>query len=99
MKAGETPRYNGLPGTIAKIAAEEGTLALFNGLGPGLQRQFVAGGIRVGCYVPVREMITGPLPQGQNPSLLQKITAGMLTGAIGISIANPTDVVKVRLQA
>ncbi len=99
MKAGETPRYNGFFGTITKVAAEEGPLALFNGLTPGLQRQFVFGGIRIGCYVPVREMITGPLPHGQNPSLLQKIAAGMLTGAIGISVANPTDVVKVRLQA
>ena len=36
---------------------------------------------------------------GQTPSLLQKIAAGMTTGAIGISVANPTDVVKVRMQA
>ena len=44
-------------------------------------------------------MITGPLAPGQNPTLLQKILAGMATGAIGISVANPTDVVKIRLQA
>lgn len=42
-------------------------------------------------------MITGPLAPGVNPSLLQKILAAMATGAIGISIANPTDVVKIRL--
>ena len=35
---------------------------------------------------------------GEAPSLLQKIAAGMATGAIGISIANPTDLVKVRMQ-
>jgi hypothetical protein len=34
---------------------------------------------------------------GENPTLLQKIAAGMATGAIGISIANPTDLVKVRM--
>ena len=44
-------------------------------------------------------MITGPLAPGQNPTLLQKILAGMTTGAIGISVANPTDVVKIRMQA
>lgn len=44
-------------------------------------------------------MITGPLAPGQNPTLLQKILAGMTTGAIGICFANPTDVVKIRLQA
>jgi solute carrier family 25 (mitochondrial uncoupling protein), member 8/9 len=98
-KAGEAPRYSGIFGTVAKVAAEEGPLALWSGLVPGLQRQFVFAGLRVGLYVPVRDMITGPLAPGQNPTLLQKIAAGMTTGAIGISIANPTDVVKIRMQA
>ena len=35
---------------------------------------------------------------GETPTLLQKIAAGMTTGAIAISIANPTDLVKVRMQ-
>jgi len=95
--AGETPRYNGLIGTLSKVTAEEGGLALFNGLVPGLQRQFINSGLRIGLYVPIRNIITGPLAPGQNPSLLQKIGTGMTTGAIGISIANPTDVVKIRL--
>ena len=82
---------------MSKVAAEEGPLSLFNGLIPGLQRQVVFAGLRIGLYVPVRDMITGPLAPGQNPTLIQKILAGMTTGAIGISVANPTDVVKVRL--
>jgi solute carrier family 25 uncoupling protein 8/9 len=98
-KPGEVPRYSGFLGTMSKVAAEEGPLALFNGLIPGLQRQVVFAGLRIGLYVPVRDMITGPLAPGQNPTLIQKILAGMTTGAIGISVANPTDVVKVRLQA
>ena len=44
-------------------------------------------------------MICGELKPGENPSLLQKIMAGMTTGAIGITVANPTDVVKIRMQA
>lgn len=50
-------------------------------------------------YVPIRDMITGPLAPGQNPTLLQKILAGLCSGALGISVANPTDVVKIRMQA
>ena len=96
---GETPRYNGLLGTMKVMAAEEGTLSLWNGLTPGLQRQFVFAGLRIGMYVPIRNMICGPLKEGQNPTLLQKILAGMTTGAIGITVANPTDVVKIRMQA
>jgi solute carrier family 25 uncoupling protein 8/9 len=49
-------------------------------------------------YIPIRDMITGKLPEGQNPSLLQKIAAGIATGTIGISVANPTDLVKVKMQ-
>jgi solute carrier family 25 uncoupling protein 8/9 len=84
---------------MGKVAAEEGPIALWNGLVPGLQRQFVFAGLRVGLYVPVRDVITGPLAPGQNPTLLQKILAGMTTGTIGIAVANPTDVVKIRMQA
>ena len=99
VKPGEEPRYKGFIGTMTKVAAEEGPLALWSGLTPGLQRQFLFAGLRIGLYVPVRDMITGPLAPGQNPTLFQKILAGMTTGAIGISIANPTDVVKIRMQA
>lgn len=44
-------------------------------------------------------MIAGDLKPGENPTLKTKILAGLCTGAIGISIANPTDVVKVKMQA
>jgi solute carrier family 25 uncoupling protein 8/9 len=50
-------------------------------------------------YVPIRDKITGPLAPGQNPTFVQKVLAGLVSGALGICVANPTDVVKVRLQA
>jgi solute carrier family 25 (mitochondrial uncoupling protein), member 8/9 len=55
--------------------------------------------LRIGLYTPIRNAITGPLAEGQNPSIVQKISAGIISGAIGITIANPIDVVKIRLQA
>ena len=85
-------------GTMKTIAGEEGSKALFSGLSPGLQRQFVFAGLRIGLYVPIRNLLCGPMEPGQNPTLLHKIAAGLATGAIGISIANPTDLVKVRMQ-
>ena len=33
---GQTPRYNGLVGTMSKVASEEGALSLFGGLSAGL---------------------------------------------------------------
>ena len=50
-------------------------------------------------YVQVREMITGPLKEGEYPSLLQKIATGIISGGIAISVANPADLVKVKMQA
>lgn len=84
-------------GTMGTIAAQEGPLSLWNGIIPGLQRQCINAGLRVGLYAPIRDLFTGELAPGENPSLLAKIGAGMLSGAIGISVANPTDVVKIRL--
>jgi solute carrier family 25 uncoupling protein 8/9 len=80
------------------VGAEEGVKGLYGGLAAGLQRQTVFAGLRVGLYLPVRNMITGPLEEGQFPSLLQKIVTAMITGTIAISVANPTDLVKVKMQ-
>ena len=99
VKPGQEPKYKGIFQTMGKVTAEEGPFALWSGLVPGLQRQFINAGLRVGMYVPIRDMITGPLAPGQNPTLLQKILAGLCSGALGISVANPTDVVKIRMQA
>jgi len=43
-------------------------------------------------------MITGELPEGVFPSLPQKITTGIISGAIAITVANPMDMVKIKLQ-
>jgi solute carrier family 25 uncoupling protein 8/9 len=84
---------------IKTIYAEEGLRALWKGIFAGLQRQCVFAGLRIGLYGPVRDAITKNNKPGQAPSLLQRISAGMLTGAFGIMVACPTDVVKIRLQA
>jgi len=52
----------------------------------------------VGSYDSVKQVVCGELGEGENPALYQKVLAAMITGAIGITVANPTDVVKVRLQ-
>lgn len=96
---GEKPRYVGLFGTAKTIAADEGPRALFGGLSPGLQRQVIFAGLRVGLYIPIRDLITGPLKEGQYPTLLQKVATAMVSGTIAISVANPTDLVKIKMQA
>ncbi|KAF3448995.1 hypothetical protein FNV43_RR09719 [Rhamnella rubrinervis] len=92
------PKYRGLLGTVGTIAREEGLTALWKGIVPGLHRQCVFGGLRIGLYEPVRNLYVGKDFVGDVP-LSKKILAGLTTGALGITVANPTDLVKVRLQA
>lgn len=47
------PKYRGLLGTVATIAKEEGLAALWKGIVPGLHRQCLYGGLRIGLYDPV----------------------------------------------
>lgn len=75
----------------------EGFAAPFAGLSAGLQRQMVFASLRIGLYEPVRDWVCGKDFKG-DPPLLKKILAALITGAIGITVASPTDLVKIRFQ-
>ncbi|XP_065010444.1 mitochondrial uncoupling protein 2 isoform X2 [Musa acuminata AAA Group] len=92
------PKYRGMLGTIITIFREEGLTALWTGLVPGLHRQCLFGGLRIGLYEPVKAFLFGDSFVG-DISLIKKILAGLITGALAITVANPTDLVKVRLQS
>lgn len=47
------PKYRGMLGTVATVAREEGLAALWKGIIPGLHRQCIYGGLRIGLYEPV----------------------------------------------
>ncbi|XP_061129867.1 mitochondrial brown fat uncoupling protein 1 [Syngnathus typhle] len=89
-------RYRGVFGTITTMIRTEGPRALYNGLVAGLQRQLCFASVRIGLYDNVRDFYTGGTP---NASVLMRILAGCTTGAMAVSFAQPTDVVKVRFQA
>ncbi|KAM9818591.1 mitochondrial brown fat uncoupling protein 1 [Syngnathus typhle] len=89
-------RYRGVFGTITTMIRTEGPRALYNGLVAGLQRQLCFASVRIGLYDNVRDFYTGGAP---NASVLMRILAGCTTGAMAVSFAQPTDVVKVRFQA
>ncbi|XP_075888777.1 mitochondrial brown fat uncoupling protein 1 [Nelusetta ayraudi] len=89
-------RYRGVFGTISTMVRTEGPRSLYNGLVAGLQRQLCFASIRIGLYDNVKNFYTGGK---DNPSVLIRILAGCTTGAMAVSFAQPTDVVKVRFQA
>ena len=98
-KGAGTPKYTGVIQCVSRMYAEEGARALFYGLGPGVQRQFLFVGLGNGLYPPIRDAICGDLKPGEYATGPQKILAGLVTGAIAITVACPTDVAKVRLQS
>ena len=88
--------YNqGLVGMCVNVVKHEGVTNLWKGAVPALWRQVVTGGIGVGMYPVVRKIYTG---DNQNPQLYHRILAGSTTGTIAQFIAQPLDIVKVRLQ-
>ncbi|CAG2168757.1 unnamed protein product [Oppiella nova] len=99
--SGLGPQYSGLLGTLFGMARNEGLKSLYGGIVPGLQRQCVFASLRVGLYEPVKDMYTKHLNVGESATsvMIIRIASGITTGAIGISVAQPTDVVKVRMQA
>ncbi|XP_069903190.1 mitochondrial brown fat uncoupling protein 1 isoform X1 [Oryctolagus cuniculus] len=90
-------RYKGVLGTISTLAKTEGPLKLYSGLPAGLQRQISFASLRIGLYDTVQEFFTSG--EETAPSLGSKISAGLTTGGVAVFIGQPTEVVKVRLQA
>lgn len=91
------PKYRGPFRTVLTIIREEGFLSPFKGLVPGLHRQFLFTGVRLGLYEPVKRLFYDG-PASAEP-LSGKVGAAIFTSAAGISVAQPSDVLKVRFQA
>ena len=95
-------RRRGLAATFTTIVREEGASALYSGLVPGLQRQMAFSAIRIGLYDEVKSRYTvglGVRETDQVEMLGVRVMAGVSTGVLAILVAQPTDVVKIRLQA
>jgi len=95
--ASEGPKYRGMTHAIATIVKEEGVRSLFRGLNAGIQRQICFCGIRIGLYDTVRKFY-GDTSEGK-PQVLPKILASCTTASAAVLLFQPTEVVKIRMQA
>jgi len=94
--AGSTVGKSGLLQTAKRLFAEGGVVGLWRpGLSASICRELVYSGSRAGMYVPVRNYYREKFG---SESVMMKIAAAMTTGSIGAMIANPIDVVKIRLM-
>lgn len=71
---------------------------MWKGLEPALWRQCFYGGLRYGLYSPIKEGLAPGVEKRDLPLSL-KIAAGGLSGTISQAIANPCDLVKVRMMS
>ena len=91
-------KYNSTLHCAKTIYAEEGLATFWNGLTAGLLRQAVYGTLRIAMFdVGINYLASS---KGEDKiTLLDRGALGILTGGLAMTIANPTDVVKVRFQA
>lgn len=61
---------------------------------PGLHRQFIFTGLRLGLYEEVKRLFAAE-HGGMDEPVTTKVAAALAVSAAGISLANPSDVVKV----
>lgn len=50
-------------------------------------------------YGPIKDWYMGKENKGKDPTMMARIFAGIVSGGIAITFANPAEVVKVRMQA
>lgn len=80
--------------TLVAIVRGEGVMALNKGVTPAVARGMLYGGMRIGLYTPIKQVLSP-----EDNSLLIKIASGMTSGSIAAAVCNPTDLVKTRMQA
>ncbi|XP_065872904.1 mitochondrial uncoupling protein 5-like [Euphorbia lathyris] len=80
-----------------RIVQSEGVVALFTGVSATLLRQTLYSTTRMGLYDVFKNKWTNQ-DTGTMP-LVQKITAGFISGGVGAAVGNPADVAMVRMQA
>ncbi|EFX82458.1 mitochondrial uncoupling protein Bmcp-like [Daphnia pulex] len=88
-------RYNGMFHALSRITREEGVRALYSGIWPALLRQSTYGTIKFGIYYTLKKWIDHP----EVEDMMTNIFCGVIAGVVSSAIANPTDVLKVRMQA
>ncbi|OXA50968.1 Kidney mitochondrial carrier protein 1 [Folsomia candida] len=84
--------YSGMLDALVKIPREEGYLALYRGISPAILRQSVYGSLKFGAYYALKRLI----PQEQ---IYSNVACAVVAGMASSALANPTDVLKVRMQA
>jgi hypothetical protein len=104
-KSGLLSNSGALRKVFGELYADGGLIGLWRpGLTASMWRELFYSGLRTGFYVPVRDAVNDFMGKDEHVdghddiSLSKKIVSAMITGTMGSLLANPIDVVKIRLM-
>ncbi|XP_018584146.2 brain mitochondrial carrier protein 1 isoform X1 [Scleropages formosus] len=89
-------RYRGMFHALLRIGREEGVRALYSGISPALLRQASYGTIKIGTYNTLKKLFVS---QPEDETMVINVFCGVVSGVLSSCLANPTDVLKIRMQA
>ncbi|XP_031428485.1 kidney mitochondrial carrier protein 1 isoform X1 [Clupea harengus] len=89
-------RYRGMFHALRRIGQEEGIRALYSGISPALLRQASYGTIKIGTYNTLKKLFVS---RPEDETIVINVFCGVVSGVLSSSLANPTDVLKIRMQA
>nr|CAD7407224.1 unnamed protein product [Timema cristinae] len=88
-------KYRGMTHALLQISKQEGVRALYSGIGPAVLRQATYGTIKFGTYYSLKHLTVKA--NGEEDVALN-VCCAVVAGMVSSAIANPTDVLKVRMQ-
>ncbi|KAF8341368.1 mitochondrial carrier domain-containing protein, partial [Cantharellus anzutake] len=84
----------------SRMARDEGLMSLMKGTSASAAREGTYSTTRLGTYEVFKDELKERTRETFDPEGLPlKVTASVIAGTIGSAIANPTDLVKIRMQA
>ncbi|XP_050685295.1 mitochondrial uncoupling protein Bmcp [Leptidea sinapis] len=92
-------RYSGMVDCFVKTSRQEGVKALYCGIWPAVLRQATYGTIKFGTYYSMKRILAARRADGgAREHLPTNTVCAAASGGLASAIANPTDVLKVRMQ-
>ena len=79
------------------VLSNEGLSGMYKGIQATWARESIYSTLRLGLYEPFKQLLGAT--DTSNTQFYVKFIAGGMSGLVGSAIANPTDVLKIRMQA
>ncbi|UJR27848.1 hypothetical protein I4U23_009113 [Adineta vaga] len=101
MTTSEAAMAAGFIETTKRIYQQEGIRAFYSGLMPAIVRGLFYGGVRLGAYGPIKNILKRVVTDDKQATVkfIRNVSAGCISGCIAAVASNPVDLCKTKLQA